>query len=200
MVAIRCHFSGSRTSVNATTAAVEADAIHVRVIVDHCAVIYVVHVGDVHVVHAAVVEEVAPVPVATFITEAAVAETVVNAAVEANLRAPVAGVPEISATTPAPVARRPEEADLRCDYPRAGDPVIAVRSVGPIARRPDVAIARAGRLHINRQRWGSDSDGDSKARHGGWNGHENERDKQQTNDVNFTHDVLPPNETNPYFL
>src|SRR5580693_4171949 len=109
MVAIRCHFSGSRTSVNAATAAIEADAIHVRVIVDHCAVIYVVYVGDVHVVHATVVEEMAAVPVATLVAEAAVPETVVNTAIEANVRAPVTGVPEISAATPAPVARRPQE-------------------------------------------------------------------------------------------
>src|SRR5580700_962739 len=202
MVAIRRHFRGSRARVDAAAASVKADAIHACVIVDHCAVIYVVHVGDVHVVHAAVVEEMAAVPVAAFVAEAAVAETVVNAAVEADVRAPISGVPEISAATPTPVARRPQESDFRCDYPRAGDPIVAIRSVGPITRRPDVAISRAGRLHINRQLRRSDGDGDSKARrsggrHGGWNGHENEREQQQTNDVNFTHDVLPPNETNP---
>ncbi len=118
-VAIRCHLSGSGTRIDSTPAAVIAHAIDLA-IVDHRFVVHVMNVGDVYMIHFAVVKEMISVPVPAFVAEAAVPEAVVNAAVEADMRSPVTGVPEIACVAPAPIARGPQKADLRSEHPSAG--------------------------------------------------------------------------------
>src|SRR5580700_8995357 len=189
LIAIRRHFRFRGTCVEAAASAVEAGAIRFAV-VDHRAVVNVVHVVD-----AAIVEEVAAVPVAALVTEAAVAEAIINSAIEADVRAPETGVPEISAVAPAPISGSPEKSDARRDDPGAGNPEVAVGAVGPVARRPNVAIARAERLFVHRERGRSEGDGDSETecgrgrRRGGGNRHQNEREKQNANDSSVAHDV-----------
>lgn len=119
----------------------------------------VVNHVDVHVIHPSVIEEVAAVPAAAEVAGAGVAESVVDAAVEADFRAPVSGVPEIGAVGPAPVAGRPEKTYLGRFHPRARDPEISsVVAIAPVARRPDIAIAGANGLRVNgKDGWG---DGD----------------------------------------
>ncbi len=76
----------------------------------------VVDVGDVDIVDVvdrAVVEEAVVVPITAFITEAGIAETVSDAAVETHLRAPVAAVKQIGAVVPAPPGGSPQQAWLR---------------------------------------------------------------------------------------
>src|SRR5271154_3732605 len=90
--------------------------------------------ADVH--YGSVVEEMAAVPVATLKAVATKPKAVIDPAVEADMRSPVAGVPEISTSAPAPVARRPQKPRRRRQHPRAGHPVIARRSPGPVSRRP----------------------------------------------------------------
>src|SRR5271165_2173418 len=111
-IAVRGHFRFGGTCVDAAVAAIEADAIRF-VIVNHGAVVNIVNVVDVHVVHAAVVEKVAAVPVATLVAESAVAEAIINSAIEADVRAPVTSVPEISSAAPAPISGSPEKSDAR---------------------------------------------------------------------------------------
>src|SRR5665213_3106110 len=90
----------------------------------------------------AVVPEAAAVPVSAVETCAEVAEAVVDAAVVADFRAPVTGVPEVVGTAVAPPSGRPESVGVRRKDPGAVDPVVAgVLIVGPIAGRPDIAIA-----------------------------------------------------------
>src|SRR6185312_8189102 len=73
-----------------------------------------------------------------------VAEAVVDAAVVADFRSPVTGVPEVSGTAVTPPAGCPESAGVGRQNPCAVDPVVAgVRVPGPVDRRPDVAIAGA---------------------------------------------------------
>src|ERR1700722_7148428 len=104
------------------------------------------------VVHA-VVEEVAAVPVAALIAEANVAEAVVDAAVEADVQAPMAGIEEIAATVKAPVARRPKRGCVGRLNPRSRHPVIAFRSPGPVAGGPDVAVCwRRGLFVVGKRR------------------------------------------------
>src|SRR5580704_206749 len=195
VIAIRGHLRGTRTGVDAAATAVEADAIHFAV-VGHCAVIDVVNVVNVDVADAAIVEKVTAAPVAAFEAETAVTEPVINSAIEADVRAPVTGVPEISAVAPAPISGSPEKSDARRDDPRAGNPEISVGAVGPISGRPNVAIARANRLRVHRQRRRSDGDGDSEAESGrgggrsGRNRDESKREKQNANDESVAH-VVP---------
>src|SRR5581483_9513263 len=128
---------------DAAVAAVVADPVH-RDVVDHGGVVGVVDVGDVDVVDAAVVPEVAVAPFAAVVAVAGVAVAVVDAAIEADVRAPVAGVPEVDAVAPAPPARRPQIARLGRQHPGAGHPVVVAGIVvpGPVARRPDIAFGR----------------------------------------------------------
>ena len=75
-------------------AAVIANVVH-RSVVDHRRVVNVVNVGDVHVVHRTVVIQSSIIPVCALVAGTAVAVAIIDAAVEADLWAPVAGMPEV---------------------------------------------------------------------------------------------------------
>jgi len=100
----------------------------------------VVDVGDVDVdsVDGAVVEEVVPVPIAAVIAETGITEAVVDASVEADVEAPVAGVEAPAAAVPAPVAGSPECSVVGRGAPCAGNPVVAGGSPAPVAGGPEV--------------------------------------------------------------
>ena len=100
--------------------AVEA---HMHVIDDHRAAVNVVE-AHAHIEHGAIVEERPASPLAAFEAYATVSEAVIDAAVKADVRSPVATVPAVAAMLKAPVARRPQHA-YRRDNPRSRDPVVA---------------------------------------------------------------------------
>src|SRR5215472_11537694 len=126
------------TSRCATRATVEAHAVHGRVVDDGC-VVGVAHDGDVNVGHRAVVVVSASLPVTAEEAGTGVAESVVDSAIEANFRSPVAAVPNVEAVIPVPISRSPEQTDFRRKDPRAWNPEVAIGTVGPIAGDPDVA-------------------------------------------------------------
>jgi hypothetical protein len=98
---------GRRMRLNAVGSTVKAGVIDGGVVNDG----FVVDVGYMNVadvVHRGVVHEVAVIPIATLVADAPIAITVVNPAIEANVRTPVAGVKDVSAATPSPVSRSPE--------------------------------------------------------------------------------------------
>src|SRR6202035_5262039 len=133
---------------DATAATVEADPIDGDV-VDHRAVVHVGDVGRVDVGDRAVVVELVAAPAAALIALAAIAEAVVDAAVEADVRAPVAAAPHIDAALPAPVSGRPQQAHGGRQRPGSGYPVVVLVSPRPVAGDPDVAGRRARRLNID---------------------------------------------------
>ena len=111
---------------------------------------------DVHVdvVHGGVVVEPSAIPVATRVSNAEVAEAVVDTAVEADVPSPIAGVPQVHRAAPAPVTRRPQRAEERREHPGSGHPVIAIGTVRPVARYPDVFGARTDGLRVHgKRRW-----------------------------------------------
>src|SRR5208283_5640855 len=136
---------------DSTLAAVIADTVNRRVI-DHRRVVNIVNVGDIDVVHRSVVIELAVVPASAFVAMAEISVTVSDAAVEANLRPPIALIEKESVTTPTPVRRSPEIANLGNQYPCARNPVVVsvIIVIGPVAGGPDVPLAWAKRLRINR--------------------------------------------------
>jgi len=139
---------------------VVADTINCSVVdgdvVDHRvgygAVIHV-NIPDVHIVDGPVIVETISVPVAALITDADVTESIVNAAVVADMSAPKAVVVAIPAADEPPISRRPQEADDRRLRPDARHPVVTLGSIAPISWGPDIAFARAFRLRILRERW-----------------------------------------------
>src|SRR5260370_7902992 len=150
-LASRCHFLRRRTGNGSARAAVKADPFDGAVVVDDCRVVGIVYDGDVHVGHRAIVVIRAASPVAAEKAGTGVAETVVNAAVEADSRSPVARGPSVEAIFERPIPWSPEQTDFRRLHPGAGDPEITVRSIGPIAGNPDVTSLRTDRLHIHWQ-------------------------------------------------
>lgn len=115
----------------------------------------------VHMDDRGVIEEMSMPPFAAGEADAAVAEAVVNSAVESNVRAPVAAVPNISAFGEAPVSRRPKQARFRSENPCPRDPVITGVAIGPVAGRPDVVRTGADGLSVYAQRWRADVNGNS---------------------------------------
>lgn len=117
-------------------------------VASHRAAIDVVHQGDVHVVDRAVVVEMAAAPVTALVAVSYVAKAVVDAAIVADVLAPVAWVKSVYVIPEAPVARGPECALVGSLNPSAGHPVIAVRRPGPVAGRPDIVVAGTLRLVV----------------------------------------------------
>jgi len=128
---------------------IEADIFHRLVFYDGL----VVGIGDdgrIHPSHGCVVKERPVVPISPPVTDPAITEAVVDAAIISDVWPPVSGVPSVNATIVAPVAGSPHQPDHRWQHPGTGYPVIVILPVGPVARRPYVAGARTQRLLINR--------------------------------------------------
>ncbi len=100
-----------------------------------------------------IVTERAPDPRAAGKSRAAKAETVIHAAIEADMRPPITCVPGVDAVAPAPIARRPKETWRGCGNPGPWDPVVIAIVVipSPIAWRPQISRAGDGWLHVDRQ-------------------------------------------------
>ncbi len=159
MLASRCHFPRGRTSSSSAPAAVKADPVHV--VVDDGRVVGIVNDDDVHVGHRAVIVVVATSPVAAEKADTGVAETVVNAAVEADFGSPVTRRPGVKVVFESPISWSPEQADFRREYPGARNPEVAVWTVSPVARNPDIARSRTDGLDVNRQHGRSNPNGNA---------------------------------------
>jgi hypothetical protein len=114
------------------------------------AVVNIVDVNIADVVHRPVVVELIAVPVTTLVAASNIAKTVVDAAVKADVPAPVTMEKGESATSIAPVSWGPESAIIRRCSPRTGNPVVAFRSVVPVPRSPEISRRGNGRLLVFR--------------------------------------------------
>jgi hypothetical protein len=86
---------------------IEADSASTTI--DNRGVINVVDDRAIYVGHLRVVKILATSPVAAIKSEAGIAEAVINTAIEAYRRPPIAGVPEIQAIRESPITRGPQE-------------------------------------------------------------------------------------------
>src|ERR1700690_4533000 len=143
----RTFFFGGRMRTNSACATVKA---RVNVIHDNRTIVCVVNYGRVHVHHRSVVREVAAFPASALKADAAVSEPVINPAIKSDVRAPVAAVPSVAATSPAPIPGRPKEPNSGRPHPRARHPEITGVTVRPITRCPKKPLLRANRLFVNR--------------------------------------------------
>ena len=113
-----------------------------------------------------VVEERAVAPVAALVTDAAIAEAVVDAAVKADFRAPISFVEtRRRRRRSTPSSRASTTGRVLAAGPRCRHPIIAVNVCvpRPIAGRPQIARAGDDRLVIDRQWRGFDIDADANA-------------------------------------
>jgi hypothetical protein len=151
------NFCRSWLNAQTSTATVVADPIGglravVHVVYDHVTVVDVRY-PRAHVVDGTVVIEVVVLPVASEIAEADIAKAIIDAAVEADVWAPISTVEAIMNAAPAPVGRRPEGAIVRRRNPFTRDPVVAVITPGPVAGSPEVVRIWSGWLVVFGQRW-----------------------------------------------
>src|SRR5580698_3379383 len=123
-------------------------------IVDDGLVVNVGNVGFADVIHREVVAEGSIVPISAFIADTTVAEAIVDATVEADMRAPVAAIPGEGAAAPSPITGGPEQAHRGRLHVRTRHPEVAFTPVTPVARRPQISCAGEDGLFIDRQpRW-----------------------------------------------
>ena len=147
----RSKFTGGRASAESPRTAIVTDAIY-REIVHHGTVVNVGDVRHVDIGHRPIIEEGPTPPFPARKAHATVTEAIIDAAVEANMGAPVSCMPEKCGSTPTPVTGSPQKARGWRHHPGARNPVVAVcRIVSPITRSPHVARARTNRLRINGQ-------------------------------------------------
>jgi hypothetical protein len=90
------------------SAAVVADVIHSRVVVHDSTVIDVGDMSGTDVVHCAVISERAVVPPAAVVSGPAIPVAVIDAAIEPDMRPPVASVVSVVAADPTPISWRPQ--------------------------------------------------------------------------------------------
>ncbi len=148
----RLQLRWSGTRFNAAVAASIADAVIVVIVDGHVVHVDIPYDRRVYIRDRAVVIEIVVVPVATVIATANISMPIVDAAVVADMRSPVAVIPAVTIVHPAPVAGCPQSANIRCDHPDARNPEVPGRLVSPISRRPEVVRPRTHRLLVNRQR------------------------------------------------
>jgi hypothetical protein len=133
------------------------DAASATVVSDTIIVVHrdgaVVDVSDsrAYAIDGTVVVKVISVPVPAVIAIAGVAEAIVDASIETNMKAPETAVKAPAVAIPTPVARRPESSIVGRRAPRTGDPIVAGRSPIPITGCPDVVGSRSFGLVVDGQ-------------------------------------------------
>src|SRR5271165_5815103 len=103
-------------------------------------------------------------PISALIADTTIAEAVVDATVEANMRPPVALIPGKSIAAPAPITGSPEVANFGSHHPRARNPKIAFIAIRPVAGRPQITGSGNHGLLVHRQRGRRDHDGHAELR------------------------------------
>src|SRR5215467_5802479 len=149
---------GGRLRCRSASPAVEAYIRHRR-IVDHRLVVDVCDTDTAEIVDGPIVAEDTVLPNAALIADASIAKDAVDAAIEADMRPPIAGMQDIGAIAPPPIGRRPQQVDGRWQYPRARHPVITLGTISPVAGRPDVAHVWHRRLIVDGERRRRDRNG-----------------------------------------
>jgi hypothetical protein len=165
-----------------TVEAIARPAFHDRSPID----VHVVE-ANTHAHHCGVIAEHAAHPNAAQEPNAGISESVVNAAVKSDMRAPVAFVPNVHGTLEPPVSGSPEQPDGRRLYPHARNPKIPRFAVPPITRRPQVPGSRADRLLIYRKHWRCDANPHSHDLRHGCRRHNGQRRKKQHPTEMFVH-------------
>jgi hypothetical protein len=136
---------------------IEADILH-RLVLDGGLGVDIGDNGLVHLGDGGVVKENPVIPISALVTDPAITEAVIDAAIISDVRPPISGVPNVETTIVTPVAGCPQQPDDRWEHPGTGYPVIVILTVGPVAWRPYVAGAWTERLLVNRKNRRSDAD------------------------------------------
>ncbi len=109
--------------------------------------IHVVNDVSIHVVDDAVVVKRSMIPIPASVSDAGIAETVVDAAVKSDLRTPIAFMPQVRAAAPAPIPRSPSSPgpleNLLAErgwLPRPGPAFVMTAAIADIPVRTDTDV------------------------------------------------------------
>jgi hypothetical protein len=138
------------SSVELSAGPIEADILH-RLVLDDGLGVDIGDNGLVHLGDGGVVKEHPVIPISALVTDPAITEAVIDAAIISDVRPPISGMPNVETTIVTPVAGCPQQPDDRWEHPGTGYPVIVILTVGPVAWRPYVAGAWTERLLVNRK-------------------------------------------------
>src|ERR1035438_4791191 len=105
LLSCRCYLLRVCTRRDAAGFTIEVDAI--LIVIPDRNVVDIVDSRNIHVVHGTVIEEVSAIPSASFISLAVVAEAIIDPAIKAYFRPPVAFIEEIASVAPPPITRCP---------------------------------------------------------------------------------------------
>src|SRR5271170_1678620 len=156
----RCGWLGDHSAGPAVKAHM---VVHGDVVDDGLVHIRVVNHRSVDVHHRRVVREHSAIPASANEPNPSITKSIVNSAVETNVRSPISGMKKISAAAPAPISGRPEQSDGWRHNPRSRHPKISIGAIRPISWRPKVTRTRTDRLSVHRQRWRAYVHGNSDA-------------------------------------
>jgi len=135
---------GPRVDSTAPTVIAGAAAVIVR----HRIFIDIVNDRSVHIRDRGVVVNAVVVPVRALIAAARISEAVINAAIIADVRTPVARVPMVIAIIETPIRRRPQRTHVRRQHPRTRNPVITRARIAPVTRGPHIVVTGSRRLAV----------------------------------------------------
>jgi hypothetical protein len=128
--------------------------------------ISVVNDGGVDIRHRRIIPEMPTYPAAAGISRAEIAASVINAAIEADMRAPISAIPRVDPIYITPITGRPQEADLRRFSPITRDPKISIIIIiRPISRDPQIPVNGTDRLRIDGNDGRPDMNADADAKH-----------------------------------
>jgi hypothetical protein len=118
------------------------------------------NIRDIHIGDGTVVIEAVAFPSSTLEALAKIAETVVDAAVKADVWSPVTFIKHEGPIRPSPIRRSPQVCRLRSQHPGPRHPVIVsiIVTPRPVTRSPDVTVSGADWLIVNRKRWRTEAD------------------------------------------
>ncbi len=139
-----------RPCLHATGATIETCA--AIIVDDHCTVdIGIMNHGCIYPGNRSIVTKMAAIPLAPAIPYTTITKPIVNPAIKSNMRTPIAAMPAIGTTGPAPIARSPQKSYGRRRRPVTWHPVISISIIpGPISRYPEIPVHRTKWLLIDR--------------------------------------------------
>lgn len=143
-----CHLRGIGSRADPAGSTVKAGPV---ISVADVLAVSVMNDRRIYAAHRSVIGKVPALPAAAVKTVSAIAEAIIDSAIEAHGRPPIACIKGVKAIRKAPVTGRPEETFLRRGQPGAGYPVIARVAITPVSGRPNISVGRAKRLLINFQ-------------------------------------------------
>jgi hypothetical protein len=144
-------FRRRRPGSNPAWPAIIADPIDGCIVYDRAINIGIVDDRGIDIQHRCIIPEMTAYPIPAGKPRTVIPATIVDTAIEADMRPPITGIPAIDPAGITPIPGRPQEADFGGFSPITRHPIISIIIViSPISRNPEITVDWANRLRIYR--------------------------------------------------